>query len=43
MKLNLLHKLCAILRCWSRLDVDNIFLDSDAPSELCSVYGFVII
>jgi len=28
MKLNLLHILCAILRCWSGFDLDNIlFLD----------------
>ena len=26
MKLNLLHILCAILRCWGSLGLDNIFL-----------------
>ena len=30
MKLNLLHILCAILRCWDGLDLDNIFFESDA-------------
>ena len=43
MKLNLLHILCAILRCWSGLDLDNILFESDALSKLCSVYGFVVI
>jgi len=43
MKLNLLHILCTILRCWGSLGLDNILSESDALSKLCSVYGFVVI
>jgi len=43
MKLNLLHILWAILRCWGSLGLDNIFFESDALSKLCSVDGFDLI